>query len=160
MATEYTRVEGLDGLLARLKAFPVEMAKAGGPIKTALRKGGKLVLDQAKANVRDLVAEENQHGLPPQSTGLLEESIVLQRGKPTGGASEVFKVRLRRKKSAKGVPVTKYGKMLEFGTEKVKAFSWLRNAAALKKDEFYRTVAKELAAGIKRIEKKLGAVKR
>lgn len=159
MAIEFVRIEGLDDLLQRLHAFPNEMAKNGGPVRSALAKGGKLIREAAKANVRALVAEPNEHGLDSESTGLLEKSVILKRHRNPRerGATEIYSVRLKRGKSKKGVSVTRYGKILEFGSRNIKAYAWLRRAAEEQRTEVFATVARELANGIARVERKLGS---
>lgn len=161
MATEFVRIEGLDGLVERLRAFPAEMSKNGGPVRSALAKGGKLIREQAKANVRQLVAEPNANGMDSQSTGLLEKSIIQKRDRDprARGATEIYTVRVKRGKSPKGVSVTRYGKILEFGSRKLKAYAWLRRAAEEKRGEFYSIVTAELARGITAIERKMGGRK-
>lgn len=166
MATEFTQVHGLEGLLARLKAFPVEMAKNGGPIRAALFQGAKLIREEAKANVRAIVAEPNKPGVDSVSTGFLEKSIIMKRHRNprSRGATEIYTVKVKRGKRpahGKGEPVsvTRYGKALEFGTESIRAYSWLRNAAATQKDAAIAKITSELAKGISRIERKLGALK-
>lgn len=162
MATDFVKVDGLDGLLKRLQAFPKEMAKNGGPIRSALFKGAKIVKLAAQANVRAIVAEPNKDGSPTKSTGELEKRIVSSRQRNPRqrhpGASEIYTVRVRRGKYADGTPVSKVGKMHEFGTEEIKPSSWLRRAAADNKDAVFSTVSKELAAGIARVEKKVKAL--
>jgi HK97 gp10 family phage protein len=158
---EYVKIEGLDGLVNRLRAFPVEMAKNGGPVRSALAKGGKLIREQAKANVRAIVAEPNENGMDSESTGVLEKSIIQKRHRnpKERGATEIYTVRVKSGKSPKGVSVTRYGKILEFGSKRIKAYAWLRRAAEAKRGEFFALVARELAAGITKIERKLGAGK-
>lgn len=160
MATE-TRIQGLDGLVERLRAFPKEMAKNGGPIRSALFKGAKIVKKAAQENVKRIVAEPNKDGLASKSTGTLEKHIVSSRQRRPQqrhpGASEVYTVRVRRGKYADGMPITKVGKAHEFGTEEIKPSAWLRRAASENVDEVFSTVAKELRTGIERVEKKLKA---
>lgn len=158
---EYVKIEGLDGLLERMKRFPKEMAKNGGPIRSALAKGGKIVRDQAKANVRAIVAEPNEHGMATESKGLLEKSVIQKRRpRPQDlGASEVYSVRVKRGKSSKDVSVTRYGKILEFGSKSIRARAWMRRAAEVKRDEVFRVVAAELARGIAKVERSLGALR-
>lgn len=161
MATEYVRIDGLDGLVRRLNAFPKEMAKNGGPIRSALAKGGKIIREEAKANVRAIVAEPNAPGVDPVSTGLLEKSVIQKRNRNPRerGATEIYSVRLKRGRSAKGVSVTRYGKILEFGSRSIRAYAWLRRAAETKRSEVFATVARELASGIAKVERQLGALK-
>lgn len=156
------KIDGLDGLLARLKAFPKEMSKNGGPIRSALFQGAKLIREEAKANVRRIVAEPNANGLDTQSKGVLEKAIIMKRNRNPRqrGATEIYTVRVQRKKNARGIPATRYGKILEFGSEYIKAYSWMRNAAATQKDKAFAAIALHLRKGIERIERKLGVLKR
>jgi len=154
------KIEGLDGLLDRMKKFPKEMAVRGGPIRAALAAGGKIVREEAKANVRKIIQEPNKGGLDSASTGLLEKNIIQKRHrdpkKRDPKASEIYSVRVRRKKTGKGVDITRYAKILEFGSEHISAKAWLRNAAASKRQEAIQVIAKKLAQGIAKIERKLG----
>lgn len=161
MATEHVQIHGLEGLVRRLRAFPREMAKNGGPVRSALAKGGKLIRDQAKANVRQLVAEPNANGTDSESTGLLEKSIIQKRDRNprARGATEIYTVRVKRGKSSKGVSVTRYGKILEFGSRSIKAHAWLRRAAEEKRTAVFQVVASELAKGIAKVERSLGVGK-
>lgn len=158
---EYVKIEGLDGLVKRLRAFPKEMAKAGGPIRSALAKGGKIVRDEAKANVRAIVAEPNDNGMDSESTGLLEKSVIQKRHRDprSFGASEVYQVKVRRGKYPDGTSITRVGKILEFGSQHIKAYAWLRRAAEAKRQQFFQTVAAELAKGIAKVERSLGVTK-
>lgn len=161
MATEYVRIEGLDGLVKRLKAFPREMAKNGGPIRSALSKGAKIIREQAKANVRAIIAEPNAPGVEPVSTGLLEKSIIQKRHRDPRslGGTEVYSVRVKRGTSSKGVSVTRYGKILEFGSRSIRAYAWMRKAAESKRGEVFAVVARELAVGIAKVERSIGGLK-
>lgn len=156
------KIEGLDGLMARLKAFPKEMAKNGGPIRSALFQGAKIIREEAKANVRAIVDEPNKGGRDGLSTGTLEKSVIMKRHRNprSRGATEIYSVRLKRVKNPKGTPVTRYGKVLEFGSEHIKAYSWMRRAAEEKKLAAFAAIATALRKGIERIEKKLGVLKK
>src|SRR5690606_194908 len=79
-------VKGLDGVLQTLQSLPPEIvSKRGGQVKLALAKAARVIRDQAKANVRAIVAEPNKDGRPSKSTGALEQSIIATRGKMRGG---------------------------------------------------------------------------
>lgn len=156
------KVEGLDGLMARLKAFPKEMAKNGGPIRSALFQGAKIIREEAKANIQQIIDEPNKGGRDDLSTGTLKKSVIMKRHRNprSKGATEIYSVRLKRVKNPKGTPVTRYGKVLEFGSEHVKAYSWMRRAAEEKKTAVFSTIATALRKGIERVEKKLGVLKK
>ncbi|WJJ93443.1 HK97 gp10 family phage protein [Neopusillimonas aromaticivorans] len=114
-------VKGLNGALETLRALPAEIvSKRGGPVKLALAKAARVIRDQAKANVRAIVAEPNKDGRPTKSTGALEKSIIVTRGKMRGGVKgEKYLVRIpkgdtfryantrynrRKKKSGRNTP--------------------------------------------------------
>ena len=156
-------VDGLDGVLERLRALPPELgSKGGGPARVALAKGARLIRDQSIANA-------------PRATGLLKDNIIMVRDRKPNliGASEAYSVGVRRK--AKRYSNTKrnrgkgragktymvegtafYWMFLEFGTEKMAARPFLRPAFESRKEEALAVITAELNAGIDRAVKKLG----
>lgn len=162
MAAYRVRIEGLDGVMDTLRALPRE-AKAGKVIRTAVRKGALVLREEARANVRRIVAEPNVGGPDYESTGALEAAITVTRRAPQGGLlGEAFHVVIRRlsKKMraglAKGVlPPSVYGSFLEFGTERMRAHSFMRPAFELKKEEALRTVVDGINDGLARLLRKL-----
>ena len=157
------RVEGLDGVLERLRALPAAVgAKGGGPARAALAKGARVFRDQAIANA-------------PRDTGLLQESIVARRdSKPhLIGASEAYFVGVKRKSKRYANTKRNRGKgragktyfvegtafyflFLEFGTEKMRARPFLRPAFEQRKEDALNVIVNEMQAGLARAERKLG----
>lgn len=154
---DLSHVKGLSELLATMRALPPEfVSRGGGPVRVALRAAAIVIQQEARANVRRIVDEPNKDGQPSASTGLLEKSIIVSRGRPFAGMKgEVYRVRVRRgAKNAQGVSANKYGGILEFGDETRKAWAWMRAAFETKKSEALATFESELR---KRID---GAVKK
>lgn len=160
---ETFRVDGLDGVLERLRALPAAVgAKGGGPARAALAKGARVFRDQAITNA-------------PRDSGLLQESIVARRDSRPGlvGAAEAYYVGVRRK--ARRYANTKrnrgkgrvgktyfvegtafYWLFLEFGTEKMRARPFLRPAFEQRKEDALSVIVAEMQAGLARAESKLG----
>ena len=161
---ETVHVEGLDGVLDRLKALPAAVvAKGGGPARAALAKGARMFRDQAIANA-------------PRDTGLLQENIVARRdSKPQlVGASEAYFVGVRRKSRRYSNTKRNRGKgrvgktyfvegtafywlFLEFGTVKMAPRPFLRPAFDQRKESVLSAIVDELNRGIDRAVRKLGA---
>ena len=156
-------IQGLDGVLRKLQALPKEVTqKRGGPVRSSLRKGANVIRKQAQANVRQIVATPNQGG-QDESTGTLEKSIRVIRGKPhktlNGERMFVLVPRRRRypisKRTPSGINVALVGRMLEYGTTKRRPMPWMGPAFHAKKTEAVTTIVRELNKGIDRIVKKL-----
>jgi HK97 gp10 family phage protein len=162
MARETVRLEGLNGVLAVLKQYPVEMSKAGGPVKLALRDAANLLRDQARDNLRAIIDAPNIEGVDQKSTGLLLENVVASRGRMRSQKGERYLVRVRKKpykveKGAKPVSTPQVARLLEYGTEKRRPMPWLRPAFDSKKNAavqlFVEQVKKRSAAIVKRLER-------
>lgn len=167
-------VSGLNGVLQTLQSLPPEIVSAkGGPVKNALRKAAQVIQKQAKANVRAIVAEPNKDGRPTQSTGALEKAITVTRGKMRGTVKgEKYLVRVPHKlvkyantkknqrlgrvgKYYKQEPPTYYGRMLEYGTSKMRPHPWLRPAVEQKGAEAIQVFTDDLNKSIDATVKKL-----
>lgn len=153
------KLSGLDGVLEMLKSLPPEIvSKRGGPVKSALRRGAKVIHKQADINLAAAVAnasdDEEKH-----STGLLRQNLVVTRGKePTGTKGERYLVRVRRKsykRKGKAVTTLKTAQLLEYGSSQQPAEPWLRPAFESKAREAIDTTANALNQDIARIVKKL-----
>ena len=156
MAREVFKVEGLEGVLKSLQELPKEVSqKRGGPVRSALRKGANVIRKQAQANVRAITQEPNVGG-GDYSTGLLEKSITVVRGRPhktlNGERMFVLVPRRRRypisKRTPTGIPVVMVGRMLEYGTKRNPAHPWMGPAFHAKKTEAVNVTIAELKKGI------------
>lgn len=168
------KLQGMEGVLDLLKSLPPEVvSRRGGPVKLALAKGARVIRDQAKANVRAIVAEPNKDGRPTQSTGALEKAITVTRGKMRGAAKgEKYLVRVPHKlvkyantkknqrlgrvgQYYKQEPPTYYGRMLEYGTSKMRPHPWLRPAVKQKGQEAINVITADLTRSIDQTVTKL-----
>lgn len=149
-------LHGLDDVLAKLKALPPEIvSKRGGPVKSALRKGAKVIADEAVRNIRAIVDGGDDDYV---STGLLAKSVVVRRDPQPqkSRANERYRVMLSRKKyPGRKLGTIATGRYLEFGTEKQRPTPWLGPAFMSKRQQALETVVRELNAGIARIVRKL-----
>ena len=175
MAKVEIKITGIDDVLASLKALPPEIvSKRGGPVRKALRKAAVVIQKEAKLNIRKIVAEANKDGRPSESTGALEKSVIVTRGKYLGGVKgEKYLVWLgstRRKYANTKANVRKgregkeydvelpnfYGRLLEYGTSKMRPHPWMKPAAIAKGQQAIDTATRELVNEINKIKKKLG----
>lgn len=118
-------LRGLDDVMSKLRALPAEVvSKNGGPVKSALRKGGVVIQKAAQENIRRVVSNTVAAGYT--STKVLEKSIVVRRdpNPQRSGASERYRVMIARGRkyegrTNKGKPLTAImtGRWLEFGDE-------------------------------------------
>lgn len=159
-------IEGLDGVLKSLRELPAEItSKRGGPARAALRKGANLIRNEARANVRRIVAEPNVGGLD-KSTGRLARSISVvlanKRARADGERFFVMIPRSRRypidKRTPSGIPVAVIGQMLEFGTSRMRPHKWMGPAFHSKKNEAVLVISSELRKGIDLAVAKLALV--
>lgn len=172
MARESVRVEGLEGVLNTLKNLPPELvSKNGGPVRTALRRGGVLILKEAQKNIQQIIDEPNKNGRDV-STGLAKKSLFLKRVRkmPNGQKGEAFIIavkpnkypnRMNRRKGRKAreLQANDVLFMLENGTENRPAMPWMRPAFEVKKQEAVEVFARELPRAIDRAVKKLSKQK-
>lgn len=154
------QIKGLDGVLDLLKKLPAEVvSKNGGPVKAALRKGAKVIQEPAKTNLRAVTTNATT-AEKRQNTKLLEDNVVVTRGKaPSDGKGERYLVRVRRKRYPRtsGEPVTtlKTAQLLEYGSSKQPAEPWLRPAFKSNAQKAIQVTSDELVKGVNRVVKKL-----
>jgi len=154
--TDTRTLHGLDDVLAKLKALPPEIvSKRGGPVLQALRKGAKVVQNEWKANIRNVVTNPAAAGYA--STKTLEKSVVVVRSKnPQGkGANEAVTVLITRGKKGvypdrDGLKAIATGRYLEFGTEHQKAEPWATPGYMSSREKALSTVVDELGKGIEK----------
>lgn len=149
---------GLDGVLRTLEQLPPEVvSKSGGPVKRALRKGARVLLQEAALNLAR--ATDNLSTDSEENTGLLLSALVATRGKaPSGGNGERYLVRVKRLTYQRPGPATTTlasANLLEYGSEKQQAEPWLRPAFAAKAVTAIQTVEKELVADLDRVVRRL-----
>ena len=157
------QISGLDGVLERLQALPKEVVqKNGGPVRKVLRNAAHIIRDEAKANVRKIIATPNIDG-QNVSTGTLEKSIRTVKGRAhrtLNGERYMVLIpkRLRypvSKRTPTGVAVSTVGRMLEYGTSRRDAMPWMRPAFHAKKSEAVNYVVSQLPKEIDKIVRKL-----
>jgi HK97 gp10 family phage protein len=158
-------LHGLDGVLAALKALPPEIvSKNGGPVKSALRKGGVVIQKAAQENVRRVVTNTQAKGYT--STEVLEKAIVVRRdpNPQRSGAAERYRVLIARgrkygdrlnKKGGKPLTAVMTGRWLEFGDERQPAEPWMTPAFMSSKERALSTVVDELRKGVDRAIRKV-----
>jgi hypothetical protein len=155
------KLSGLDGVLATLQSLPAEIvSKRGGPVLAALRKGAQVILAEEKKALDRVTSNATASG-KKESTGLLAKSLTIKRGKPpSGGNGERVIVTTRRvmyPRKGKPVSVRKTGQLLEWGSSRQPAESWVRSSFNAKAGEAITTVESELVKRIDAIVAKLAA---
>lgn len=150
-------LHGLDEVLAKLKSLPPEIvSKRGGPVKSALRKGGLVVQKAAQANIRAIV-QKPEEDAGYVSTGLLENAVVVRRdpNPQRSEANERYRVLLARRTYPDGTKTVATGRYLEFGTEKRAPTPWMTPAYFGTRQQALDTVVTELTKSIRRIVRKM-----
>lgn len=160
MAVETVRIEGLEGVMKTMRELPPELvSKRGGPVRSALRKASKLMVDEMKGNIQKIIDEPNIGGID-KSTGLLLKNAITTRNSRMRQKGERYIVRVRRKKypkkgDEKTVTTSQVGALLEAGTEKRQPMPWARPAFDAKKHEVPPLFVAEMRKNLERITKKL-----
>ncbi len=148
------KLTGFRGVLEMLESLPAEVvSKRGGPVKVALRTGARVLLKEARKNLRLVTSNATKEGDP--STKLLVKNVIASRGKqPTGGNGERYLVRVRRKtypdRSGKPTTTLKTAQLLEYGSEKQQAEPWLRPAFQAKRQAAVDAIDKALVPAIEK----------
>lgn len=148
------RIEGLDDVLAALKALPDSITKNAAPF--AMRKGANVIAKEAKArarvrtgNLQKRIAVRKRKRRPP-GVALAYSVGVL------GGASATYgNTKGNRRKGIVGQKYQKestayYWRFLEFGTEKLAAKPFLRPAFDSKAEEAVKAIADGFRTGLTR----------
>ena len=157
MTKDTQTLQGLDDVLAKLRALPPEIAsKRGGPVKAALRKGAVVIQKEAQANIRKVTQNTEANGYV--STKTLEKAVVVRRdpNPQKSGANERYRVMISRKKyEGSDTKAVATGRWLEFGSEHQKAEPWMTPAFMSARQKALDTVVLELNKGIDRAIKKI-----
>ena len=155
MADIEFKIEGVDSLLARMRALPQELRKK--PARSALGKAAKVIRMQAAENALQLDDPE---------TGRAISANVIQRfrsrySKRTGDLMISVGVGTEKGRIPKGNPDTgvkgntPHWHLLELGTEKTPAQPFLRPAGEQKAGEAVQVFASELDKAIARLLRKM-----
>ena len=151
------KLSGIDDVLGLLKSLPPEVvSKRGGPVKTALRKGAKVIQLQELRNLEAVTSNATSAG-SRLSTGLIKQNLVVTRGKePSDGKGERYLVRIRRKSYGRGDATTlKAAQLLEYGSSQQPAEPFIRPAFEAKAAQAIETARAELLRAIDRVVAKL-----
>lgn len=160
MAVETVRIEGLEGVMKAMRQLPAELvSKRGGPVRTALRKASKILVEEMKANIQKIIDEPNIGGVD-KSTGLLLKNAITARNSKMKERGEMYVVRIRKKKyprvgNEKTRTTSQVGALLEAGTEKRRPMPWARPAFDAKKYQVPPLFVAELNKSLDRIVRKL-----
>ena len=149
-------LQGLDDVLAKLKALPPEIAsKRGGPVLKALRRGGNVVKKEWQNNIRNVVSNPAADGYA--STKTLEKSVAVVRSKnpQAKGGNEAVTVLISRGKRGtyperEGLKAIATGRYLEFGTEKQKAEPWATPGYMSSREKALTAVVDDLSESVNR----------
>jgi HK97 gp10 family phage protein len=160
-------IEGLEGVIERLNALPREIVgKNGGPVKSALRKGAKLIRDEAARRA-------------PVKTGKLRDALTVRRdprphyvsaaehywiGVQGGARRKYANTKRNRGKARVGQTYEVegnafYWRFYEFGSEHQPARPFVRSAFEAKVADVEALIASELNKQLDRITKKLNATR-
>ena len=156
-------ITGTDRILDLLRRLPAEVvSKGGGPVRTGLRKGARVIGDQAKAN---LVRVTSTAGASGQSygTGFTASKVIIKRKRPLGTRGERYIVTVKpemypntkSKFRKRPIKANDIAFMLEAGTVKQDAEPWMRPAFVTKAPEAITTATREVLAALERVVKKL-----
>jgi HK97 gp10 family phage protein len=152
------KLTGLDNVVSLLNSLPKEVvSKRGGPVAASLKKGAYVIAKPAALNIARAV--DSLGGEDHESTGLLQRSVIVSRGKALfSGNGERYLVRIKRRKyDRKGKTVTtlKTAQLLEYGSGQQPAEPWLRPAFEQNAEKAITTTRDELLRSIDRIVARL-----
>jgi HK97 gp10 family phage protein len=152
------QLTGADDILAKLKSLPAEMvSKRGGPVLAGLRKGARLIRNQAAENLQAQMSGD-------ESTGLLLKSLIVTRGKaPFGTKGERVLVRVKRRvypgtgkgTGVRAVTTIAVAHLFEYGSKHQPPRSFIVSAFKARASEAISTAVKEVSRGIDRITKRM-----
>jgi hypothetical protein len=157
-------IEGADQIINLLQRLPAEVvSKGGGPVRVGLRKGARVIGDQAKQNLIRVTSTTGATG-ENYGTGFSASKVILKRKKPFGGVKgERYIVTIKpevypktkslfRKRPIKANDVAF---MLEAGTVKQDAEPWMRPAFVAKAPLAIETATREVLRALERVVAKL-----
>lgn len=149
------KINGVDSLLERMRALPVELRQK--PARSALGKAARVIREQARVNALSID--------DPETSRVIADNIVQRyRGKyskRTGDVMISVGVATERGRIPKGNPDdgsngnTPHWHLQELGTEKMAAQPFLRPAADAKAGEAMNVFASELDKTLTRLARRL-----
>jgi HK97 gp10 family phage protein len=151
MTLENQNVHGLAGVLDMLKELPQEIvAKNGGVVRTALRKGAAPIVREWKRNIAAVIQAPNKGGKDGVSTGALIKAVgvVKSRNPRASGANEMQTIKVRKRPRVRNLTPAQYIRDLEYGSERQEAKPTLMPAYYSKRQETLDTIVSELHKGI------------
>lgn len=155
MADVQFKIHGVDSLLARMRALPMELRKK--PARSALGKAAKVIREQAQANALRVDDPETGRAIADNMTQRWRSKY----HKRTGDLMISVGVGTEKGRIPKGNPDTgpkgntPHWHLLEFGTEQMRAQPFLRPAGEQKAGEAVDTFARELDKGLDRLVERL-----
>lgn len=153
MADNGVKIEGLDEVIQKLKSLGPDLQRKA--LRTGVRKGANLV---KKAAVQKA----------PKDTGSMAKNIAVQFASRTSkevkgvafrvgvrGGAQASGAKVKYARSRKGKRASRaagsstwYWRLVEFGTEKMKARPFMRPALSRNTDQIISTVAEDIDKGI------------
>ena len=118
------------------------VGKGGTAVRASVRKAAKLIRDRAAVNLEAQISQPNIG--PEETTGLLVDNLVVQKGKAPSENGERQVVKIRSKEYPSGATTTQVGRLLEYGTEKREPMPWMRPAFESSKEEAAQLMIDEL----------------
>lgn len=145
------RLQGVDDLVAALRALPGKMRKR--MLRNALAAGGRVFRDEAK-RLTPVISVPTKR----RAVGTVQKAITVRTSKQARRDGDVgVYVNVRPAKGAnRGAASTKdpfYWRFLEFGTKSMQAFRFLTQAASKKSGQALRTVTGYLGPAIQRFNR-------
>lgn len=158
-------IKGVQGVLEALQKLPPELvSRRGGVALKALRKGARLIRDEAAGNFRMRTMQPGKTGMN-YPTGFTAKHIVVRRRNLNRIKGERVVVTVRsvphpnghKFRNGRTIRSNDIAFIMEHGSENQPAEPWLRPAFAARAEEAIRKVESELVSLTDKIVKKLAA---
>ncbi len=154
------KIDKLEGVLNLLQSLPPEIvSKRGGPVLQSLKKGARILQDEEKRRLKNVLAARNTG---KYSTGLLMSSVIVSRGKAINGSKgERVLVRIKKRvyprqgNNDKVTTTLKTAHILEYGSEKQKKTPFIKPAFEAKARTVLNEVPNDLVKRLNKIVKSL-----
>ena len=154
-------IDGLDGVVERLRKLPPEVvSKNGGIVLKALRKGANVIKKHARSNLERSVRNAGKTGVS-YATGFTEKKIVLKRGRMRGNGERVI-VTVRpdphpnqNKYRKRNIQANDIAFIMEHGSSKQPAEPWMRPAFNAQREWAMETAKIDLLTQLDKVVAKL-----